>query len=464
MASFSPAGIGKTSDAAERESADDELMDLICDVVGTIPSPTSPKHSGELDVYDIMDVTSSSSPGHFDRRVEDRGSVASGRSAEDSPSNNSDENMSMYMAYIEPSESDAAHHAQPTYDPVSAFLSLGPTRDGDASGSSAMGVVADSADGARVFNKYETQPASVLRQQIQTMQKRDIEKAGTRYSTTGSYKAVDSLHSPNNKQIMYCTAAILQAEVIAGINSASAKCPEFEVESDLPEDLFPDREEVSRSGHALDRRASFEFMIRFITYIYTRMKYQPECNIVALIYVNRMTAETDLVLTPSNWHNVWLCSIIIAQKMWEDTAFKTSSFVSLVPGVTKKELRDMEWRLLGLIKFDIFIKASLYTKYYFELRQMYKELGLELGEMSVNKPLTNVKERQLEERSSKRRPVRRSDIRQHEAQARARHSPSGGAHAMAADMEKHAAALASAAAASKASSQYKKRKSVESPT
>ena len=96
--------------------------------------------------------------------------------------------------------------------------------------------------------------------------------------------------------------------------------------------------------------------------------------------------------------------------MWEDTAFKTSSFVSLLPGISKQALRDMEWKVLELIKFDIFIKASLYTKYYFELRQMYKELGLE-GSMCDKKPLSNVKERQLEERSGKKRPVRRSDLK-----------------------------------------------------
>ena len=288
-------------------------------------------------------------------------------------------------------------------------------------------------------------------------------------STTGSYTAKDTLYSPNNNQIMYCVAAVLQAEVIAGIDALNKKCPQFEAPCTLPPDMYADREEFSRNGVKLDPRTSFEFMVRFLTYIYTRVKYQPECNIVALIYVNRMTAGGELVLSPrcvcmgymrcvgaasrcmmhacadvmfpvyalyalyamrwlpfdriptpclhtlpssldSNWHNVWLCAIIIAQKMWEDTAFKTSSFVSLLPGISKQALRDMEWKVLELIKFDIFIKASLYTKYYFELRQMYKELGLE-GSMCDKKPLSNVKERQLEERSGKKRPVRRSDLK-----------------------------------------------------
>lgn len=117
-------------------------------------------------------------------------------------------------------------------------------------------------------------------------------------STTGSYTAKDTLYSPNNNQIMYCVAAVLQAEVIAGIDALNKKCPQFEAACTLPPDMYADREEFSRNGVKLDPRTSFEFMVRFLTYMYTQVKYQPECNIVALIYVNRMTADGELVLSP----------------------------------------------------------------------------------------------------------------------------------------------------------------------
>lgn len=102
---------------------------------------------------------------------------------------------------------------------------------------------------------------------------------------------------------MYCVAAIIQAEVIVGAHASNNNCPEFEAVSNLPDEISADHEEFSRNGEKLDRRASFEFMVSFLTYIYTRVQYQPECNIVALIYVNRMTADGDLVLSPRCVHS-----------------------------------------------------------------------------------------------------------------------------------------------------------------
>jgi len=374
-------------------------------------------HSSELDIYDIMEVITSEthSPlqSHLDHHSvggECSSRVTGSSGGRSRGSGSSETNSSHYLTSL--SSGGTAAASQQDKEPVSAYLGAGGAKHDSSFYDHALD--AEAADSTRVFNKYQTQPASVLREKIQTIEMERAQNQGNRYSTTGSYIAEDSLHSPNNERIMYCVAAILQAEVIVGSNTVCTKCPEFELPNNLPDEMFPDREEQSRGGATLDRRASFEFMIRFLTYIYMRVQYQPECNIVALIYVNRMTADTDLVLTPSNWHNVWLCAIIIAQKMWEDKACKTSSFVQLLPGATKTQLRDMEWQVLALIKFDINIKASLYTRYYFELRQMYRELGLELGEMSDKKPLTAVKERQLEERSSNRRPVQRSDIRRRE--------------------------------------------------
>ena len=256
-----------------------------------------------------------------------------------------------------------------------------------------------------LFNKYETQPTSVLRANIQS---RMIKEKSIRYNTTGSYDDKYGVE-PNTNEVIYCVAAILQAEVIAGMHSTDRICPEFEISPDLPAHLFPDHNEYARNGEMLVPRASFEFMVNFINYVFTHVNYQPECNIVALVYVNRITSNGAVVLTPSNWLNVWITAIMIAHKMWEDNAYKTSSFATLLPGVSKQAVRDMEFKFLDMIDFHITISSSLYAKYYFELRQMYKDLGLGAGAFT-DRPLSNVKERQLEERSRSRRPVRKSDV------------------------------------------------------
>ena len=60
--------------------------------------------------------------------------------------------------------------------------------------------------------------------------------------------------------------------------------------------------------------------------------------------------------------------------MWDDNPLKSSSFCTILPGVEKSQLRDMEWTLLQLIDYNTSIKPSLYAKYYFDLRQLFFEI------------------------------------------------------------------------------------------
>ena len=81
-------------------------------------------------------------------------------------------------------------------------------------------------------------------------------------------------------------------------------------------------------------------------------RYPTECNIIALIYTNRITAMGSMALTMQNWRAVWVVSIILAQKMWDDLPLKTSSFAYILPSFTKQLLRNLELQALNLIQFS----------------------------------------------------------------------------------------------------------------
>lgn len=81
-------------------------------------------------------------------------------------------------------------------------------------------------------------------------------------------------------------------------------------------------------------------------------RYPTECNIIALIYTNRITAMGSMALTMQNWRAVWVVSIILAQKMWDDLPLKTSSFACILPSFTKQLLRNLELQALNLIQFS----------------------------------------------------------------------------------------------------------------
>ena len=145
-------------------------------------------------------------------------------------------------------------------------------------------------------------------------------------------------------------------------------------------------------------------MIKIFHLLDVGAKYTSECNIIALIYLNRITAMSGVPLSIINWRGLWTVSIMLAQKMWDDRPLKTSAFAQILPTVTKYQLRDMEMKALALIQFSTGVKPSLYAKYYFELR------SLSTGDSGANvvasrewalKPLSVIQARKLEDRSSR---------------------------------------------------------------
>lgn len=103
-------------------------------------------------------------------------------------------------------------------------------------------------------------------------------------------------------------------------------------------------------------------------------KYSIECNIVALIYINRMTSKNALPLTMKNWRGLFVGAIILAQKVWDDRPIKTTSFITLLPAVSKDRLISIELKVFQALEYITTVKSSLYAKYYFELRELFVQI------------------------------------------------------------------------------------------
>ena len=59
--------------------------------------------------------------------------------------------------------------------------------------------------------------------------------------------------------------------------------------------------------------------------------YRPECCIICLIYINRLIAFTEIPLQPTNWRPLVLCSLLVAQKVWDDRYLSNSDFAFIYP-------------------------------------------------------------------------------------------------------------------------------------
>jgi hypothetical protein len=160
---------------------EDDLMDLICDVVGTIPSPYM--HSNDLDMNG-MEVDADAGTYQSRDTNQDNGRDRAQESGEGDRLSANTASRPLHTPGMPPPP------ATGNADPISAFLSLPNAKRDDSFntvdiGSQSRSHRSDSEAGGdssnssnRLFNKYETQPVHMLRKKIQTI---EMEKNRCRY-------------------------------------------------------------------------------------------------------------------------------------------------------------------------------------------------------------------------------------------------------------------------------------------
>lgn len=110
----------------------------------------------------------------------------------------------------------------------------------------------------------------------------------------------------------------------------------------------------------------------FMTAIYECAEFSPECNVLSLLYINRLIAFTGLPLHSGNWRPLVFISLIVAQKVWDDRYLGNLDFAYIYPFFTLEEVNQLEAKFLSLLQFNVVVKPSTYAKYYFELRSFFK--------------------------------------------------------------------------------------------
>lgn len=114
-------------------------------------------------------------------------------------------------------------------------------------------------------------------------------------------------------------------------------------------------------------------ILDFIKALYDCAKFSPECCIIALVYINRLIAFTELPLQPTNWRPLVLVSLLVAQKVWDDKYLSNLDFAFIYPFFTSHEINILEKKFLELIQYNVAIKSTLYARYYFELRALFQD-------------------------------------------------------------------------------------------
>lgn len=72
--------------------------------------------------------------------------------------------------------------------------------------------------------------------------------------------------------------------------------------------------------------------------------------IISLVYINRLIAYTGVPLNQTNWRPIILCSLLVAQKVWDDRYLSNSDFAFIYPFFVLDEINMLELKFLELLE------------------------------------------------------------------------------------------------------------------
>ncbi|OMJ69773.1 hypothetical protein SteCoe_32408 [Stentor coeruleus] len=217
-----------------------------------------------------------------------------------------------------------------------------------------------------------------------------------RSQTASSAAPSSSIYNPNVRSILQSVSTIIHSQMLED----SSLGREIQSTSDLF--YFSEEKYIREHPEMFDeqRRAllrktpSVDDIFEFMRALYECAQFSPECCIICLVYINRLIAFTGLPLSPTNWRPIILCSFLIGQKVWDDRYLSNADFAYIYPFFSTEEINKLEKKFLELINYSVTVKATLYAKYYFELRGLYNEAN-----NFPIEPIHNDKAKELEGRS-----------------------------------------------------------------
>eukprot|EP00355_Strombidium_rassoulzadegani_P008650 CAMPEP_0168614850 /NCGR_PEP_ID=MMETSP0449_2-20121227/4196_1 /TAXON_ID=1082188 /ORGANISM="Strombidium rassoulzadegani, Strain ras09" /LENGTH=219 /DNA_ID=CAMNT_0008655561 /DNA_START=80 /DNA_END=739 /DNA_ORIENTATION=+ len=184
-----------------------------------------------------------------------------------------------------------------------------------------------------------------------------------------------TISKPNVDSIINAVATILHSQMLEDQNQGK------KIEKDSELFFFSEEKYIQEKPDAFDSQRiqllretpTIENILEFIKALYDCAQFSPECCIICLVYINRLIAFTEMPLQPTNWRPLLLCSLLVAQKVWDDRYLTNADFAFIYPFFVTEEINKLEQKFLELIQYNVTVRSNLYAKYYFELRALFKD-------------------------------------------------------------------------------------------
>ncbi|KAK7893196.1 hypothetical protein WMY93_022348 [Mugilogobius chulae] len=205
-----------------------------------------------------------------------------------------------------------------------------------------------------------------------------------KYSSCSTIFIDDSTVSqPNLKSTIKCVALAIYYHIKNRDSNRSLDIFD-EKKHPLSREKVPDDYSVVDPEHKL--------IYRFIRTLFSSAQLTAECAIVTLVYLERLLTYAEMDICPSNWKRIVLGAILLASKVWDDQAVWNVDYCQILKDITVEDMNEMERHFLELLQFNINVPASVYAKYYFDLRSLADDNNLSFP----LEPLSNKRAQKLE--------------------------------------------------------------------
>lgn len=208
-----------------------------------------------------------------------------------------------------------------------------------------------------------------------------------KFNSTSTLFISDSLSAPNVDEIIRCMARRYLKIVEKGAKTCQKTY--YDIFNEM---IHP----LSKQAPNFYRLPTEDEIYEFIKFIHEYERMDCECMIMSMAYIDRLLDSTSITMDTTNWKRIVLAACIVALKAWEDLAVFNNDFLGCFDGkVTVKDLNFLEMQFLHLIQYSVFLKASSYATYYFEL----KSLSTKADSSFPLVPISKEKASELEHRS-----------------------------------------------------------------
>jgi len=184
-----------------------------------------------------------------------------------------------------------------------------------------------------------------------------------KHNSTSSLYISSTMAQPDNDELLRCLATAILYHVEKGVQS-----PHKTFYDIFNEEKFP----ITKSKVETRKMPDVDTIYKFLAMIFKAERLDAECGIMCLAYIERMITLTGLTLDPVNWRRIVLSALILASKVWEDQSVWNVDFLPVFDNLTAQDLNKLERQFLALLQYNVSLTASLYAKYYFELRTFSK--------------------------------------------------------------------------------------------